>query len=128
MVKSLFAARVTTQIFAFLAFQLQKIATDVSECIASIISSSTNEEFQEQCASILQLPVQNLEEIQSTIRTKMCKIIQQQDGRKKRKPRGNVTKESMNEFVQIEDEEESLYYDNEDEDPLYYENEDEEFL
>lgn len=117
----------STQILTFLAFQLQQIATDVSKCIASIISSSTNEDFQEKCASILQLPLQNMDEIESVIRTKMFKIIQQQDGQKKRKPEENVPEVFRNEFVQCENEEEPLN-DNEDEEPLYYDNEDEEFL
>jgi len=126
--KTLFCAGVTTEIFIFLAFQLQKIATDVSECIAGIICSSTNEEFQEECAAILQLPLQNLEEIETTIRTKMFNIIQQQDGRKK-KPRGKVSEVlETSEFVHSEDEEELLNYVNEDEEPLYYDNEDEELL
>jgi len=48
----------------------------------------------------------------------MFKIIQLQDGRKKGKPRGNVTEAFTNEFVQSEDEEEPLNYDNEDEEFL----------
>lgn len=126
--KSLFCAELTTQTLTFLAFQLQKIATNVSECIAGIICSSTNEEFQEECAAILQLPLQNLEEIETTIRTRMFNIIQQQDGQKKRKPRGEVSEVFANEFVHSEDEEELLNYVNEDEEPLYYDNEDEELL
>jgi hypothetical protein len=58
----------------------------------------------------------------------MFNIIQQQDGRKKRKPREKVTEVFANEFVHSEDEEEILNYVNEDEEPLYYDNEDEELL
>jgi hypothetical protein len=97
---------------------MQQVATDVSECIASIIFSSTNEDFREQCASIVDLPLQNLEEIKCLIRTKMVKIIQQHDGHKNRRPGSNDIGDLTNELALVEDDEELLYYDNEDEEFL----------
>ena len=98
---------------------MQQVATDVSECIASIIFSSTNEDFREQCASIVDLPLQDLEEIESLIRAKMVKIIQQHDGRNKRKSGANDIGSFTNELALGEDDEEPLYYDNEDEEFLW---------
>ena len=98
---------------------MQQVATDVSECIANIIFSSTNEDFREQCASIVDLPLQKLGEIESLIRTKMVKCIQQHDGHKKRKPGPNDIARFTNELALGEDAEAE---------PLFYDNEDEEFL
>lgn len=107
------------QIFlTFLVSQMQQIATDVSECIASIIFSSPDEDFREQCASIVDLPLRNLEEIENLIRMKMVKIIQRHDGFKKRKTGANDLGGYINELALDEDDNEPLYYDNENEEFL----------
>lgn len=111
-------ARYTEHFLSENVIQMQQIATDVSECIASIIFSSPDEDFREQCASIVDLPLRNLEEIENLIRMKMVKIIQRHDGFKKRKTGANDLGGYINELALDEDDNEPLYYDNENEEFL----------
>ncbi|XP_073391499.1 type 2 DNA topoisomerase 6 subunit B-like isoform X2 [Physcomitrium patens] len=95
-------------------FQMRRIATDVAECIANMITSSTNDTFRQECASILQLPIHSLDEVESFMRSRMFDIIQQHDGCTKRTRTGKTIEHFTLEPELTEADEGFLFYDHED--------------
>uniref|UniRef100_A0A7I4EAK5 Uncharacterized protein n=1 Tax=Physcomitrium patens TaxID=3218 RepID=A0A7I4EAK5_PHYPA len=96
------------------ATQMRRIATDVAECIANMITSSTNDTFRQECASILQLPIHSLDEVESFMRSRMFDIIQQHDGCTKRTRTGKTIEHFTLEPELTEADEGFLFYDHED--------------
>lgn len=63
--------------------QMQRVAFDVAGCLANIVTSSTNGDFQEECAGIVGLPITDLEVLETILYGKMVEYIQMFDAKKK---------------------------------------------